>query len=166
MTLTADQIEDGTGKPTAIVYEDLATVAAWLTIRGLTVFAGKAEADQIAALVTATSAAEDEVRLRLRCSPITDDQGLLFPASGAYSASGDLFAEDARPRTYLEGIRLLAEEAAAGRLVLTPPAPAGIKEERSRQGGIVYRDNAGGISALAAHHPEAHKKIASVIPRL
>lgn len=166
MPLTADQIEDGTGKPTAVVYEDLATVAAWLTLRGLTVFAGKAEADQIAALVRATSAAEDEVRLRLRGTAITDDQGLLFPASGAYSAAGDLFAEDARPRTYLEGIRLLAEESAAGRLVLTAPAPAGIKEERSRQGAIVYGDGAGGVSALAAHHPEAHKKIVSVIPRV
>lgn len=175
MAFDPAEIEDGTGKAGALVYEEPDTVAAWLTRRlgEASAFAAADEDEQIAALLRATETAEAEVARVFAGVPLSAGQGLLFPALGAYGAAGILISsgsnvEDAQPALpvrYLEGIRLLAEEAAAGRLMRFAGGPAGIKSESSKRGSITYRDTVN-LHSIAANHAEAWTRIATVLPPL
>lgn len=164
MAFAIEEIEDGYGLPGALVYEATEDAVAWLVRRGYTALSGLDEEAQDRALLRATEAAELAVRKRLRGVPSVADQGLLFPASGAYNASGRLMLEAELPRLYIEGIRLLAESVADGTFMAAGPS-TGIKEEGSRHSRIVYRDSVD-FTTLATQHPEAWDRISSVIPSL
>jgi hypothetical protein len=163
-----EEIEDGYGVPGALVYEQTEDAVDWLVRRGFTALRDlEEEEDRDAALLRATEAAEGAVRELLRGTPVTVDQGLLFPASGAYDSTGRLMLEDELPRFYLEGIRRLAEHVAAGTFMKAKAAgpPIGIEEEGSRQGRIKYRDGVD-FSKLSTNHPEEWRLISSVVPPL
>lgn len=173
MAFDLNQVEDGSGLPTAVVYEQPEDAAEWLATRGKIKLRDADEEVRNAALLVATETAEEAVRpfLENRSTTRTVGQGLLFPRLGAYDSTGELLDEDAIPTDpgrlsrYLRGIRLLAELAAAGTLMKKAGGPAGVKEERSRYGGITYRDGVD-LSTLASNHPEEWRLISCAIPRL
>lgn len=166
--LPAD-IEDGTGLPTALVYEPLEDALAWLTRRGFTALALKAASQAAAAetdFVRATMDVDNLVRPFLeRSEPTRRNQGLLFPRDGAYSSAGYLFEPDELPAVYLEGIRLIAEHMAAGSYMLHSGGPVGIEEERSRNGAIKYRPGSN-PNSFQSNHAEEWRRISTVVPSL
>ena len=163
MPFPVDEVEDGTGKPTATVYEQHEAAASWLLNQGYTKFDELDDLDQQAAMRHATSIGEDALRPYFRGVAYTTGQGLLFPAIGAYGGDGVLLDPRALPVVYLQAIRLLAEHHAAGTLLRFAGGPPGIKEERSRQGAIVYRDGVD-FSTVRTNHPEVWNKLLAVMP--
>lgn len=171
MALTAAEIESAepnpwTGKLGALVYEATADVATWLTRRGKTVFAGLEAADQEVKLIEATEAGEDVLRGLFRGRPVTTGQGLLFPAYGAYDGHGYLIPSDTAPRQYLEGLRLIAEELAAGTyMALVDAGLVGVRAEHTRASGVEYREGVD-VSTLSANHPAIWRKLRMAVPRM
>ena len=179
MALTPAEIESAapnawTGKPSAVVYETAEDVALWLTSkRNLNAFDTLSLPEQEAALVEVTEDAEEAVRPWFRGRPQDQAQGLLLPARGAYDsslhlmvASGDLPALERSIRSYLEGIRLLAEEVPAGTYMqLATPGAQLIKEEGKTIERTVYREGSDPTS-LKANHPAAYRKLRAIIPRI
>lgn len=171
MALTAAEIESAapdawTGKPEALSYDSEADVATWLTRRGKTAFDGLSAPEKETTLINAVAAGEDAIRALFNGRPVTVGQGLLFPARGAYDGHGVLLSTDTAPREYLEGLRLIAEEQAAGTwMVLAAPGLSGIKRERTRASEVEYRDNVD-VASLQANHPAIWRKLWMAVPRL
>ncbi len=160
-----EEVEDGTGRSTAIVYDNVDAAKAWLDRRGLTAFGLADEDVQKAALVRATDAAEDAIRQHVRLVHFEPTQALLFPGVGAYDSSGRLMEENERPLIYRQGIFLLAAEIIAGTFMQVAKTPLNIASESSRRGSITYRQGVN-PGSLAANHSEAWSKISFVIPQL
>ncbi len=179
MPLTDDQIESAspdawTGKPAAIVYQTAAQAATYLVSIGLSTFNAADLADQEAALARATDTSEDSLRRKLRGQPVERSQGLLLPAFGAYDyngrlmpTSGDLEVEVPAIRALLRGIALLAEHITAGTFMPSaqPGAGGGVTREWTRRGGVEFQDGAD-TASVAANHPEVHRKIRQIVPRM
>lgn len=171
MAFVAAEIESAepspwTGKLGALVYESEAAVASWLTRRGKTAFDGLDADGQEAALLNATEAGEDAVRPYFRGRPVTTNQGLLFPARGAYDGHGVPILTDTAPREYLEGLRLIAEEMASGTwMTLAGAGLTGVRSERTKAGAVEYRDGVD-PGALSTNHPAIWAKLRMAIPRL
>lgn len=165
MPFAPEEIEDGTGLATALVYESPEVVAAWLSRRGMTGFASASDGVQQAALIRATETAETEAKQWVRSFPVSDHQHLIFPAFGAYLSNGHLIDEDEVPEDYRIGIRLLAEAAAVAGGLMPNAGSLPIEAESSKRGSITYRRGTD-FSSLGVNHPEAWKKISTVIPPL
>lgn len=168
MALSPEEVESAapdawTGKADAIVYETLAEVETWLTRRGHAVFGAADPASQESSLIRATELAEHVLKGLFRGAPHKATQGLLFPAFGAYDSQGYLIPENSAPRSYLEGIRLLANEASAGTLMPQLDV-VGVKEEQSGYTRTQYRVGTPQY-ALSVNHPEAWFRIKTAIPR-
>lgn len=162
MPFPDDEVEDGTGKSTATVYEQNAVTAAWLTARGLTVFAGKTDTEQQQTMRYVTAVAEDQARKYFRGGTVSDDQALLWPAIAAYGQRGGLYDADTVPETWKAGLRLLYEEHADGTFLASASA-AGIKREWDEGGGREFRD---GFSSavIATAHPAAWSRLRAALP--
>jgi hypothetical protein len=163
------EVEDGTGLSTALVYEQNAAVVSYLNLRlAASTFSAASDAEQKRALLNATEVAEREMRRRVRCFPVTEGQRLIFPAMGAYNSSGRLMDDDSwatfMAGPYVEGIRLLAEAAASGKLLQFAGGPP-VSSESSSRGSVSYR---GGVdlNSIAASHPDAWSLISRMIPRM
>lgn len=169
MAFTAEEIEAAspgawTGKAGALIYRDPATVAAFLSRRGKTAFSGSNADDQEVALIRATEAAENAISGRVRGIRLNPGQRLLFPGEGYYDHQGRLLDTNEAPEQYLDGIAYLAEEIRAGTYLLHA-APRGISSERTRTGGVEYRQGSD-PSSLAENHPEIWNLLRSAIPRM
>jgi len=79
-----DEIEDGSGKPTAIVYADSAEAEAWLTRRGRTRFTALSAADQDIHLLRGTEYVENWAREKMDGRRAFREQGLLWPRYGVW----------------------------------------------------------------------------------
>ena len=162
MAFSAAEVEDGTGKSTATVYEQNATVATWLTARGLTAFAGKTDSEQQAIMRYVTAVAEDQARGSFRGGVTSDDQALLWPAVGAYGQRGGLYDAGTVPETWKAGLRLLYEEHASGSF-LPSADTVGIKSEHDEGGGREFRDGAR-LDRISTAHPVAWARIRAALP--
>lgn len=103
-----------TGKPTSVVYEDDFSVSDFLVRRGKFLFKGLPLGRRQNALADVTSRVEAEVSHAIQGTPIDPDQGLTFPAVGAYDSRGRLIDHDTAPQKFLDGIAYLCEVAAEG----------------------------------------------------
>ncbi len=180
MALTPAQIESAdpdswTGKPTSIVYQPNADLAAFLSLRGLTVFSDSTDAEKDTANLNAVEAAEAAVRGRTRGVPVQAGQRLYLPAAGAYDhqsrlmhSSGDPLAADTLERSivsYLEGVALIAEHLRAGTWrLLTGTGVASKKREHTRV-YEVERFQGSNPEGLAEQHPDVWLKLAQILPR-
>lgn len=161
------EIEDGTGKATAEVYDTTDAAAAWLVKRNpASAFAALDGPGRESSLLQATELAERHVRLRFRGKPRTygpPRQALLFPASGAYGSDMRLFETDELPQLYRHGIFLLAEEFAGGTAMkLASAAP--VASETGKRMAVSYRAGHD-LSSIAANHPEAWALLRTALPR-
>jgi hypothetical protein len=169
MALTAAQVESAspnawTGKSTSLAYETEAEVAAYLTARGLTDYDGRTADQKAQDLISVTDAVEAEMAERFRGAVVQLDQGLLFPARGAYTSRGELVDADTAPPGYLAGIALLCEEKAAGTFLPTETGAA-IKVEEEGGARTEYFEG-GSLSSIEAQHPAAWRRIAEAIPKV
>lgn len=157
----ADEIEGGTGRPGAVVYESPVVGISWLVRRGKNAFAGLDDAAMEAAAINAVEAAHDALLLYGFDSPKTYPvQALAFPASGAYAFDGRLFAPDEIPTDLLEGIRLIEEEIAAGTWM--PTAGQGpIKRMEADGSEVEYFSSP---DTLEAQHPAIAGKLRRCVP--
>lgn len=162
MPFDDDEVEDGTGKATATVYEQNAVTAAWLTARGFVAFDGKTDTEQQQTMRYVTAVAEDQARKYFRGGTVSDDQALLWPAIGAYGQRGELYDADTVPETWKAGLRLLYEERAAGTFLVGADA-AGIKREWDEGGGREFRDSSS-PAAIATAHPAAWNRLRAALP--
>lgn len=150
--VTAD-VEDGTGKSTALIYELPAAVESWLTatVRGLTVFGDLAtDALKDQALLKATNFAEDLLRERLDGTVLTKEQALLFPRVGCTSRGGRTFESDETPPDYLACIRHFAELEATAALVRHASA-SDVMSTSGARGSVTFRQ---GAQSVGARYPE------------
>lgn len=171
MALSAAEIESAdpsawTGKVGALTYDSESDATTWLTRRGYTELEAASAGDQEIYLIKATEAAEDAIRSAFRGRPVTTGQGLLFPAYGAYDGQGVLITPDTAPDQYLEGIRLIAEELAAGTWMLLADSGVGaIRSERTKASAVEYRDGVD-ASSIQANHPGIWRKLRQAVPRM
>jgi hypothetical protein len=163
MAFAAEEVEDGTGKTGAIVYEQAATVAAWLTRRGYPKFAALAESAQEAILIKATAAGEKAIRPRFVGYPIVEYQALLWPAAGAPDWRDFELRSDQVPDSHKEGVRLICEEMASGRYDSTASS-VGVKRERHNGKELEYRDNGKG-SGFPELFPDIYDVLKRSLPR-
>lgn len=169
MPFAADEVEDGTGKATALVYEQNAAVAAYLERRlAVSSFADAAEEAQQRHQIKATEEVELTLRPYLRSLPLTQGQRLLFPARGAYDSSGRYLDDDPWSQflagPLVEAIRLLSEEVAKGTFKQYAGGPP-VVSESSMRGSITYRSGVD-PNHLATSHPDIWRLVARMRPRL
>lgn len=170
----AAEIEDGTGKTTAKVYFDTDVAIAWLNTRGKTSLSGGTVATQEAAMVTGHEMLEDALlEFGFRGSQVTNGQGLLFPATGAYDSEGMMIDGDEIPaeaaerrgmQRLFEALCLAVEKAHAGDLESTAAASGALGEvvEVSRRGHRVkLREHP---ASFADRHPEIWRKARAALP--
>ena len=164
-TFTSTEVEDGTGLTTAVVYEQPATGAAWLVARGKTAFNAASDANQKVYALRAVEELEDVgLQLGFEGAPITDGQGLIWPAQGAYMQAGWLVDPDTVPSEWLEAIRLAEEEMTAGTwMPLAEPAAAAIASESADGASTTYRQNIDPAS-LRVNHPAIHRRLRRCLP--
>lgn len=112
-------IEDGTGVEDAEAYEAVSVVSAWLVLRGMNAYSALTTGQKESHLRLATSYAENYLRANIGGIPTDDEQGLLFPRQGCYRNDGRILDLDEIPKELKEGIRLLAEDSANGKLGVT-----------------------------------------------
>lgn len=157
------EVEDGTGKSTALVYEQPATGITWLNSRGKTSFSAASDALQEQYAQEAVEECEDAIRGLMNGSgPIDPDQALIFPSRGAYSLRGLVFDEDELPAKLNEAIRLAEEEKAAG--TWRPGlGAAGIEAESSARGSIEYYEGAQ-TGEIESDHPDVWRRLRAVAP--
>ncbi len=127
---SADEVEDGTAKAGALVYENVATITAadgWLDSRQYPSLIGGTEATQKAAMLKATDKVESALSGFLNAVPTSSAQGRLLPLAGAYNYQGDLMPLNTIPTAFLEGWRLACEKEHAGTLTTQGAALAGVK---------------------------------------
>lgn len=115
-TFDPTEIEDGTGKATALVFEQPDDTAAWLTARGFPSFAAGNEATSQAASLNATRKVLAALGPFWRGCRRNDDQALLLPSRGAYRKDRRLIKADEIPEEFLEGVRVATEKEHAGTL--------------------------------------------------
>lgn len=117
MAFTADEIEDGTGKSTAIVWgtsDPVAEAVAWLTKRGKTTLDGLAlDADKEAALLESVRFLTTETAHRLQGRRSQRDQSLPQPRTGQY-VDGYRIPSNELATVWLEAFYLAAELSASG----------------------------------------------------
>lgn len=168
MALLAAEIESAapnayTGKPGSLAYESEAQVAAFLVRRGKTVYDARDPDDKEADLITVTERVEAELADRIRGARIDRDQGLHFPAQGAYDSSGVLIDPDTAPVGLLRGIALLCELQAGGTF-LANVVRQGIKRAEAETVEVEFFEGVDGGS-IATLHPDIWKTIAQAIPK-
>lgn len=153
------EIEDGTGKSGAVVYEAPATGITWLNTRGKTSFSGASDPLQEQHAVEAVEEAQDIlVEWGFEAPPSVSTQSLLFPARGAYGSRNELFDPDELPTALLEAIRLIEEEKAAGTWMAASSSATRVIKARSAPGASVeYRD--GAVGALEYEHPAIYRRL-------
>lgn len=156
------EVEDGTGKAGALVFEQPATTATWLSDRSKTSFSGAADAAQHAAALRATEELLDELqRIGFTGQRKLSTQRLPLPALGAYRQDGETIDSDEIPREFLEAYRLAVEEIAAGTW-LTSSGNGNLK--RVRKAGAEAEWFAPGAS-IEAEHPEIYRRLRMVAGR-
>ena len=168
------EIEDGTGKSTALVYEDTSATIAYLDDRnggsGTSVLSTKTADQQKSAMINGTDAAENAIRPYFRGLPRTDDQNLLFPSDGAIGSqrgtSQKVFDTDETPSTYLEGVRELVELSADGKLWPTSSPDRAMIKSTSRRGHRVEFRDASVAGDLASLHPGVFRRLRTALPRV
>lgn len=163
MAFDAEEVEDGTGKPDAIVYEQAATAAAWLARRGYTRFSTKTESEQEAIMINATQIGEEAIRPRFVGFPIADQQALLWPAHGAPDWRDAEVNPGAVPDSQKEGVRLICEKLADGSYESTLSS-AGIRRERHNGKELEYQMQGRGAS-FAELFPEIFSVLRKSLPR-
>lgn len=174
--LTDAQVESAdpdswTGKLQAAVYETTTQAGDALALKGLTVFQGSTDPQKDAALVEATEIAEAELEPFFRGRSVTEGQGLLLPARGAYDQhytllreSGDLTLDRAVNKGLLPGIRLIAEYLRDGSwMVLSSAGAAGLKREKTRRGEVEYKDGSD-PGSLASNHRDVFGLLRRIMP--
>ncbi len=166
------EIEDGTGKTGAVVYEDTVTVIAALASLGKTSLAGgttTANGTQETAMRNGTAYAEAAFEPYFRGAPsnpgetgaTNGGQGLLWPAQGALSARGIEWQADVVPLEYLRFVRHVIEEEHAG--TLRPAAGRDVTiEEVTGPGRSVRFRNA--VPDIAATHPHLWREAQRALP--
>lgn len=162
---TAAEVEDGTGKTTALVWEQPTTTATWLSDRGKTSFSAAADAAQKTAALRATEEISDELlRLGFNGAPIVDGQTLLYPAYGAYRQDGRTIDSDTIPRELLEAYRLAAEEIAAGTWLPSSAQPTNLRriKKAGAEAEFFATSSPGSISL---DHPEIARRLRTVAGR-
>lgn len=159
MAFGATEVEDGTGLSTALVYEQAAAAATWLThaARGLTVFDALSAGNQDISLLNSTRFAEDLIRHRVDGVVLTKAQALTFPRVGCTDRLGRSFDSDETPPDLLAMIRHLAELDATsgpGSLLRRPVAQKDMILSRSDKetGSVTYRK---GAHSIESRYPEA-----------
>lgn len=159
---TTAEVEDGTGKSTALVFEQPATSITWLTDRAKTEFSTASDDAQQSAALRATEELGDMLQVQgFAGAPVVLDQALDWPALGAYGRDGTVFDSDEIPDRYLEAYRLTLEEVTADTW-LNGEAP-GIKRFRSPSGSEVEYFGAQSGAGLATH-PEISRRLQAVLP--
>lgn len=153
MAFTAAEVEDGTGKSTALVYEQASAAAAWLThaARGRASFNAASAGDQDKALLAATRLVEDWIRHRVDGVALVKDQALTFPRVGSTSRQGRVWLSDETPSPLLNAIRLMAEEE-AGTGIVRHHTDADVEASSAPGASVKYRSHRGDVSA---RYPEA-----------
>lgn len=158
MAFAAAEVEDGTGKATALVYEQASAATAWLThaARGLTALSSASATAQDEAMLAATNAVESWLSDRpLDGRRTVAAQALSYPRTGSTNRAGRTYPADEIPLDLLIAIRLLAEEH-----VSTPIVLVDSKEDRemiSAPGASVkYRHGARGASY---RYPEVWERV-------
>lgn len=156
------EIEDGTGKSGAVVYEAPATGITWLNTRGKTSFSGATDANMERYAVEAVEAVQDILlQWGFESPPTVTTQSLLFPARGAYRWDSRLFDQDEIPTHLNEAIRLTEEEMAAG--TWFPADEVGDVEE-IQEGGVTVKYSESSASSLQAAHPEVARRLRRCLP--
>lgn len=160
-TPDAAEIEDGTGKSAAVVYEAPATGITWLNTRGKTSFSTASDALQEQHAVEAVEEIQDMlVQMGFEAPPTVATQSLLFPARGSHGSRGQLFDPDEIPVRLLEAIRLAEEHKAAGTWM--PHAADGdIKKAAADGASVEFRTSA---AALSANHPDIYRRLRRCLP--
>lgn len=147
MPLSAPDIEDGTGKATAVAFGDEAYVTAWWAKRGgSTLWAGASADEKMAGCVLATD--------YLCMGQLFDWRGtqhptgrLAFPRIGASERNGNTIADNVVPWRVLDAMALLAPRAVAALragTTLLPPAERGgrVRSESAVGFSVTYADDA------------------------
>lgn len=158
-----EEVEDGTGKTTALVFEQPAASITWLNRRGKTAFSSASDSDQQTAALRATEELGDQLRTPLfRGTRTVFNQALDWPSTGAYASTGETFDFDEIPTSYLEAYRLTLEEVEAGTW-MNNESGAGIKRIEADDVEIEYSSGLSAIG-LATNHPEIHRRLKAVLP--
>ena len=158
------EIEDGTGKAGAVVYESPATGIAWLNTRGKTSFSAAVDDLQEQHAVEAVEEAQDIlVEWGFEAPPTVSTQALLFPSRGAYGWRNRLFDTDELPTPLLEAVRLIQEEKAAGTWM--PGAGGGgdaIASMKKAGASVVFRK--GATADIESQHPSIARRLRRCLP--
>lgn len=150
---TTAEIEDGSGKTTALVYYTNAQLSAWLThtARGYTGFAAATDAAQDKANLKATNVVEEWIRDRVDGVVYVKEQTLTFPRVGSTSRNGRTWQTGEIPYLLLPAIALMAEEEVATGIVRRH-AGADLSARSADGVSVTYRT---GAKSAAARYPEA-----------
>lgn len=158
-------LEDGTGVAGADAYDPVADADAWLTARGMLVFAALSSADQEPHMRKAVEHVEalaaDGLTGYKRFITEGEIQPLNYPRLGAYYLDGGVIGTAEIPLAYREAIYVACERSAEG--TLESSLPTGIKRERATSSGseIEYESSAG----LSYPHADISRRIARVSRR-
>lgn len=157
------EIEDGTGKSTAVVYEAPATGITWLNTRGKTSFSAASAALQEQYAVEAVEEAQDLlVELGFEAPPTIPTQALIFPSRGASRWDGRLYDTDEIPVHLLEAIRLIEEEKAAGTWMDAADLVGVVDIEEG--GASESLSSTIDLSSLEANHPAIYRRLRRCMP--
>ena len=108
---------------------------------------------------------EDELREIFRGADVQADQGLLYPARGAYDSRGLLIDSDTAPTGLTDGIALLCEEQAGGTFMGADGGGAGIKREKEGGTETEYFEGVD-QTLMSSQHPGPWRRISEAIPRV
>lgn len=159
-TFSTAEVEDGTGKSGALVFEQPTATASWLSDRGKTSFSGAADASQQAAALKATEELTDQLmHLGFKGRKLLSTQALIFPSEGAYRQDNELILSGTIPDEFLEAYRLAAEECAADTWMPSRSA-AGIKREDVDGNETEYMGDSTGIDV---NHPEIFARLRRLV---
>lgn len=155
------EIEDGTGKSGAVVYEAPATGITWLNTRGKTSFSSTSDANMERYAVEAVEAIQDlMIQLGFEAPPTVNTQSLLFPARGAYRWDRRMYDPNEIPVHLNEAIRLTEEEMAAGTWMQAQDVGP---VKRIEEGGLDvewFND----VTTLESLHPNIYRRLRRVVP--
>ena len=132
------EIEDGTGKSTALVFEQTTDTATWLTDRGFPSLAAGDDPSSEAAMLNGTRKVLASLVPFWRGCRRLEDQALLLPSRGAYRKDRRLIKADDIPEDFLEGWRIAVEKQHAGTLYSGVVGPE-ITAQSSARGSITKR---------------------------
>lgn len=151
-------VEDGTGVPDANAYIDTAFLVEYFGERGVT-FTEDDDA-QKTWIVQATDYIQSVFGWRLIGTPMTAEQGLHFPAYGAWTRSGILLQDDIVPLTLKRATAEYARRARTGPLMPDPTVDAtgyGVVTTKKKVGPIEkeFRVMGSGGPMLVRSYPQA-----------